>query len=193
MSIKSMLSFLESPYIEHKVGGKEVRFYALSVKKLFELRRIAKPLSAALAALANKQESDNGTVHRVFTDSETGSGGTVTEIQAIDAELARVRTEERTQAIQQLIESLTGEQNSTLLAELIVDSCRDEFPRNEIKKADYAEFMEHIDAGSMVEFLEGVFLANKKAFGPLGERVAEFLKRGDDTESPLTAMMDGSD
>lgn len=173
MSWKDKLSFLGERYEEYEIDGERIKFYALSTRKLFKLRKIAGPISKAIAAFFDDRSKDTETGQKEFSSKDEHGNpvhGDEYVSRAIDPGLVELRVKQKGEAVESLIEALTGEENSRLIAEMIFDSAREVFPRNPNPK-ELDEFLDHIDAGQLVEFLTGVFHGNKAAFGPLADRV----------------------
>lgn len=174
MSIKDSLSFLQRHKEPHEIDGTDIDFYSISIKKLFKLGAIAGPISRAIATFFDDKTKDAEVVTREWAEKD-GARRDDYESKAISPEMAELRIRKKSEAIQQLIDALTGDDNSLLLAELIFDSARDLFPRDPSKK-DLEEFLNSVDAGQMTEFVIGLILGNKKAFGPLADRVVGGVK-----------------
>lgn len=188
MSWKDKLSFLGERYEEYEIDGERIKFYALSTRKLFKLRKIAGPISKAIAAFFDDRSKDTETGSKEFHSKDENGNPVIGEeyvARAVSPELVDLRVRQRGEAIESLIEALTGEDNSRLIAEMIFDSAREIFPRNPNQK-DLDDFLDHIDAGQLAEFVTGMFHGNRKAFGPLADRVTgavESLKPVAQTEA----------
>lgn len=79
-------------------------------------------------------------------------------------------TEARAKAFSQLTERLYADRE--LMAELVLDSLRDEFPKRPVDKGTVREFLRDVDGPTMVALLDGVWQANRGAFAPLAGRLA---------------------
>ncbi len=179
---KRKLSFLSPSSTPFEVCGEEINFYPISGRLLFKLKTIARPLAQGLTVLFDGKIAEQGSVQRDVTyPAVTEPDGTVipeqkgteTQIMPISPELYEARTRQKEIAINNLVDALSKEENTLLIAEIIFDSCRDVFPRKP-EKQDLEEFLEeHTDFSNLGQFLMGVAQANVKVFGPLGERVSK--------------------
>lgn len=167
----NLTPFLTPSFVEHPVGEKVCKFYPISTKVLFQLRGLAKPIAKGIASLLTSQQNDIG---RESVEVQAPDGGRQlrTTIQPISDSLAKTRFDQRASTLDQLIDQLMSEGASSMLALLVVDSMRDDFPRNP-SPADLSKFVAEMPAERMIEMLVGVSKANRKLFDPLKERVTE--------------------
>ena len=157
-------------YEEREVNGEALRFYPVSVGVMFKLRRIAKPLAGALSVLFTSQNSDYGVIQREFDNGKSKE----TSTEAIPVKLAELRTRERADAIEKLVEAVTDPKNADVIGAVVIDSLRDVFPRRGPAVRDNpkpGEWLESLGADTLVLLLRGVAAANKDVIGPLGDRV----------------------
>jgi hypothetical protein len=188
------LGFLSPKCVQHTIGEGEfeqtLNFYPVSIKVAFRLKTLAKPLAKAIGVLFNKNMDDTRQESRSYTDEKTGEQGQHLITEAIDIDLAKYRDERKDGAIQQAIEALTDPLNQAVVAELIMDSLRDDCPRRP-ESADINAFMDSITLDVLIGMLTGVAKAN---FGVLEGNVLQAVKdragAAFDLENPT--MQDGS-
>lgn len=163
---KDKLTFLTPNYIERTIGDQTFRFYPVSVVTAFKLRRIAKPLSKALSNLFTSKDRDFGTVHRKLKE-----GDEETIVEALTPAMAKTRVEQKGEAMQELVEALTSDENIEVLGELIISSLRETFPPGDKANPPAREFVSTLPLPRLVDLLWGVALANKDVLGPLTDRL----------------------
>lgn len=163
--------FLNPSFVEHEVGGRVCKFYPISVRVLFQMRGLAKPIAQAVSTLLTSRGDDIG---RESVEVQAPDGGRQlrTTIQPIQEGLAKTRFDQRNATLTSLIDQLMSDGAADMIATLIMDSMRDDFPRS-TSTQDRAKFVAEIPAEAAAEMLTGVAKANKKLFDPLRVRVAE--------------------
>lgn len=164
MSILS-LPFMSVRFQEHPVNGVQTKFHGITPKALGGLKGIAKPFFKAVSVLFSSAEKDSG-AEQTYTKSEAGAVSQVVKSASASAEVLRLRTEQRSMAIEQLIESLLGESTTHLLVMVIFDSLRLPQPSG----TEREEFLSAISMDTLVEILHGIAKVNEKTFAPLLER-----------------------
>lgn len=169
---KAKLSCFTPNYIEHQVGDDTLRFWPVSVGIVFELRRIGKPLAKSLSVLFERHNSDQGT-HDVLEKDEHGQDRREMTIMPIDVEMARLRHDQRSHAIEELIESITSPDNAEVIGKIIMDSLHDVFPKGDKDNPPAAAFIRELPTTALGAMLVGVAKANKDVLGPLADRVTE--------------------
>lgn len=163
--------FLAPTFVEHEVNGNSCHFYPVSVKTLYTVKQLGKPIAKALTILFASKGNDTNTVQREFSNTEGSAGGKEVAIEAISVELAKHRTAEQVEAVEYLVDAFTDQANAQVIGRLIMDSMRDEFPRD-FNNDDVCEFMDDpdLDAATLGQLLIGVSKANARIFGPFGEK-----------------------
>ena len=164
--------FLSPQPVEHIIDGQTYKFWPVSTKMLFQLRTLAKPVAKAIGTLLTSTQNDFGK-ETVEVRAPDDGYQIRTTLQPIPADLAKTRHEQRTAALDGLVEGLMNEASSLALALLVMDSMRDQYPRSEVTPAGAQKFIAETPATAMVEMLAGVGAANKKLFDPLKARVTE--------------------
>ena len=147
-------------------------FYPISTRMLFQLRVLAVPVAKALSVFLSSSQNDIGK-ETTEVKSKDNDYQQRTTLQPITADLAQKRHEQKTQALEQLVGSVMNEQASGAIAELVMDSMRDRYPRGPRTATVISAFLTDITAEQLVEMLTGVAGANRKLFDPLRARVAD--------------------
>jgi hypothetical protein len=168
----NLTPFLNPSFVEHPVGAEAYKFYPVSLRVLFQLRGLAKPIAQAISTLLTSRSDDIG---RESVEVKAPDGGTQlrTTIQPIQDSLAKTRFDQRASTLNALIDQLMSEGAANMIATLIMDSMRDLFPNRTPSAADCAKFVAEVPAERTMEMLAGVAKANKKLFDPLKVRVVE--------------------
>lgn len=167
------LSCFSPNYVAHDVSGEELRFYPISVGLAFKLRTIGKPLARSLAVLFGNKDQDHGTKDTEVTNTD-GSKDRQVSIEPITEGLAKIRFEQRVEAIDGIITALTDEQNAAVVGEIIMDSLADVFKKSERKEwPPVMEFINTMPLPVLGGMLMGVIKANQEVFGPLAGKVTE--------------------
>lgn len=171
-------SFLTPTFEAHEVGGDTYNFWPVSLRVLFKLRCVATPLAKSLSTLFSVRERDTITESHDWTDVETGERGSTTKLLPASTELSEALHKRRTAAIEELVIALTERSNLLIVGEIIMDSMREDFPRNPSKE-QIAAFVddEGMNVPTISALLVGVAKANKKVFGPLADTVSASLAK----------------
>ncbi len=166
---KDVMTFLESEGIEHIVMGETLMFHPVSMGTLLEIRSIGKPLAKAIGTLFADKTRDYGSVNR--TVMQEGGKGADTEmiIEPIGIDLAKLRSTQKEESIEGMIESLTSDDSKKALGKIIMESVKQSEKFKDVEMPSPLEFMNSIPANSIVEFLTGVAKANKGVLGPLAD------------------------
>jgi hypothetical protein len=170
---KEKFSFLTPPSIEHAVGGQTLKFYPMSVKVTFQLQSLATPLLESLTVLFSKPESDAASA------ADYNKDGSLKNVrnEAVAADIAQLRTEQRQAAMKKAINTLLDPSNSEVAGSLIADALRDDLPRD-MSMADKVAFVDSLTAANLGEMLIGVFKANKEVFAPLLRDLVGPMEKG---------------
>jgi hypothetical protein len=170
-------AFFSHKFETLEIDGRECNFYRVSLKALFDLKNVAKPLVRALTSLFQGVGQENGG-RSIKKDHSLADGTkgqeTIEEVDGIDPTLAKVKIEEREKAIGDLIDAFLDETNVKVIARLIMDSMRDDFARPITPQA-VAEFVQTVDPGTLVAMVKGLVQANVGVLGPLAPRLQEAL------------------
>lgn len=161
-----------SKAITQKVNGEDRSFYPISLRVAFNLQSVAKPLARALTTLLSPTKQDTGLVTEDYVDQ----GATVqkTTRTSISLELAELRSRQRADAVQGLVEELLNAKNIAILGELFLDALTPPRDRKsgEREPAECDAFMAQVDLGALIDLFQGVARANASVFGALGEKLA---------------------
>jgi hypothetical protein len=115
--------------VEHAVGTLEdgspqiLKFYPISTRLASQMRSLAVPIAQGLSVLFASGDKDQA--QRI---KQTGAEYEQT-ILALDPALAKERSEQRKAAIAALCEGILSQQSLNCFAEVIMDSLRDDYPR----------------------------------------------------------------
>lgn len=166
---KAKASFLAPTYEVSLVQNESVRFYSISVGMAFKLRNAGKSLAKALALLFTDTKKDAGSVYRKF---EGDSIGFESINDPITEKMAVLRSNQQSQAVQDVVDALTDPENVTLIGEIILSSLRDTFKDSD-DRPTAQEFMAELPLPVLTDMLLGVAKANKRVLGPLGQTLSD--------------------
>ena len=167
------LSCFSPNYIEHTVVGQKLHFYPVSVGMAFKLRTIGRPLAKSLTVLFSSNDNDHGTKDIQVQNDQGGQDRQII-IEPITDGLARIRHDQKIEAVDSLIEALTSDENAKVMADIFMDSLREEFPPEKPnERPPGLEFMAKMPIAVLGGMSIGVMQANKDVFGPLTEKVAQ--------------------
>lgn len=159
-----MASFLSKKGVDHQIeinGEKRTLcFYPIRPARLMFLRDVAGALLKALSTLFGAANRDDQRKEQ----QSFGTDGYVTKIKPPPTKLIELRKRHTDQAIEQLTTTLLHEENLKVLAMLIMDSLRDEYPNGPDRPED---FLEQTDMAILPQLLEGLAKGNAKVLGPL--------------------------
>lgn len=166
-------SFLSDQSVDHEVNGQTHKFYPVSTRTIFHLKRVGSQSARALQALFSGGNDDVSKEHdKTFEGGKDGAFQERHRVSAIDPVLAEKRYQQKQKAVNDLIETLLSEDAGFVLARLIMDSMREAgFPRKPTN-AELGEFVDNVSADSMVEMCQGLIAANRRLFAPLEKWVA---------------------
>lgn len=172
---------------EHTVNGKTQKFYPVSVGLIFKLRTTGRSVAKAFGAIF----ADNKKDVQITDNTVSANGGIDRTIQtlAVDLGIAKYRDDQRTNALGEVIDAFTSEETLLLLAEIIIDSLADVFPKdsNGVPQGPTpAQFIAKTKLPTMAQMIIGVAKGNQDVFGPLAEKVSSFLT---DLEKVVTAKV----
>lgn len=184
------LAFLEDKptpvWIGDPATGKSVNFYPVDLETLHTIKGMARPISNALSVLFSKEDSDTGRQWNEFADSQAGQASTKTIIEPIAPELAKFRSNQRAEAISQLMDCLTDNNTHDILVGIVLASMKEEFPlRPKRGTPPFNEIKSKISVPRLLELFKGVMAANGDFFRPLVEKVTDAMRREASPPSPL--------
>lgn len=156
-------SVFKKVHVEHEVNGTKFKFYRISPKKLAECFVEFKGLIGLGSRLWKT---------RVTTSQEssevTKTGEVYTLIEPSNPELVERQKDARQKDVDKIVTALHDANIRYALADMVIDSLRDEPERKEGRAAVEA-FADNddLDVPTFVSYLQGVYRANTEAFGPL--------------------------
>jgi len=175
-------SFLKPKCIEHEVNEELLKFYPVSLGVIFQLKEVLKPLAFGLASIFTDKGSDRG-----YTSTSDKDGFEQTIVNPIGVDLARLRAEEKQKAILDFLEAFSDIKSRNAMGRLVMDSLREEFGRR-LEHKDVTDFIESVDADSLVQLLTGVVRANKGVFGPFGDMIGKMFSKNIERMKNQTEM-----
>lgn len=192
------LAFMEVAPTIHKVGGSEFKFYPISTGTYPLIKDAIKPIARVVATLMTDTSGDNQKTHRAIVSAEDPEKqDTETIIDGIRPDLAALRHTQKMAAMDEFVDTITKRENLLLLAQIVIDSLREDFPPGNADNPKPDEFLRELPLVSVPELAVGVFKANKGLFGPLVERVEALAAHATKTiveraESRLNNSINGS-
>lgn len=175
------MSYLSPKFVTHEAAGEDRRFYPVSVTKAFKLKRVAGPVAQALSTMLSDRSADVGQKHTEIKNTLEGEIKEVV-VEPMTPEMASMRAAQQERSIQGLVDAFTDEQTGVLLAELIQDSLREEFPRGDKSNIPASEFLGQLDVDSFLEMVFGLVKANAKVLDPFkgafSQRLQSALAQG---------------
>lgn len=154
--------------VEVAIGDQALRFYPVSVGKLFELRAIAQPLAESLMVMMSDKSADSG-AHR----SQDKDGNIEEAVMPPSVETLDARKRHQSEALRELFDALTDKKNLAIIGGILVDSLRELFSED---KPSGSEFIETIPAPLLPKFIKGLAEANKGVLGDLGGNASGLLE-----------------
>lgn len=168
MSFADKFAALAPFSVEREIGGQSFKFYQCSLRAGARMAGVISKIAGHVSVLLVGDKQDCGQTIEDFTDD----GVTVnkTTIDPINPDLAKLRVEQRAGALSGAISELVSKNNRQAMAELLMDSLRDEFPRKGRTSED-SDMFDDMDIPFYVEFIKGLFAANQKLLGGLGKEL----------------------
>ena len=172
-SWKDIISFLTPVEVTHEVNGEMLTFRPVSMGTLFEVKTIGAPLVKALKVLFDKHDRDFGSVYRSMTNESGKTADTENIIEPISVEMAKLRSTQQEESIENLIEALLSDNAKKLIGKIIIESIKTSEKFEGVEMPPPGEFMNSIPTTSIVDFLTGVAKANKGVLGPLEDSLTD--------------------
>lgn len=161
-------TFATPAAVEVDINGEVKRFHPISSRLAFELRIVALPLARALTVLFGGGRGESGTIDRRKADGETEFIA-----EAITPELFASKANARAAAASEVVDALTSPEAQSVLARVIINSMKDDFPRGAKDNPTPEQFLEEVDLPLLAPMLRGVFEANKAVLGPLAGKIEQ--------------------
>lgn len=182
----SIFRFRSNDFAVAEINGQEAKFYSLSFTVVAHVRKFIQPLTRALMVLlppnkASEQQHLMRTQDIATKTFKEPDGAIVetTEHSAVEPETLIMEDRRKRAALDELTSAITAPENAGMIGRIIMDSMRDDFPRDEITSEAAEEFAGSMDLTTLVQALKGVFEGNRKLFDPFLKKVTA---RGDVAE-----------
>lgn len=172
MRIRDKLSIFKRHTFEQEIGGQNFVFHPISLPVLYQLQSAFKGLGKAFASYANARQDVTHTEESTH-DPATGQVVVTRHDGAIDPKLAEIRSAQRREAVQATLDAIFAEENQLMLGRVIADSLKAEDMKTD---AEVREFLDSVDLTVLIEFVQGVVMANAKVFGPFLDRLKAQVK-----------------
>lgn len=186
----NMKSFLKPKYVTHEVNGVELRFYPMTLSLVIRLRAVGEPILRMMSHLQERLLSKKNLFGQSFVDTSDAGGFRRIEntLQPITADLFDRQRKEAQETVEQIIKTTFNEDTPLLLAEVCVDSLREEYqdrkPGGRVDEDALQEMFRDLDIGTLAQMLIGVGRANRKALGPFGDKLALMWSESRKPEPP---------
>lgn len=166
--------------VERVINEETVRFYPITPFDLYQLRGLSSDIAEAFGLLftsrgAKATSRDSEAMFRSV--KSTGEDeGEITEnvVGAISVEMAKLRTEQATEAYKKLASLVLERQNMEIIAKIILSSLRAEDKGDPLA----AKAMMELDLPVFLKFLGGMLDASGESMGRLGKDIGRVLKDG---------------
>ena len=207
MSLKSKFTARSRKSVQRTVDGVELNFYPNQVLILQDLQTLSGPLSKALGILFRDQRNDVATRERKMPGERKGEEMQEWSSEAVDVNLAELRDQQTAESIEAVIGLLTQPATRLVVGKAIMDSLRDEFPRQHggpdmpavEKFLDGDEEEDALTIPQLTQLVVGWVSANAMVFGELGKQVVGLMEnklrlvRPANSDSVQTRATSGSD
>jgi len=178
-----MKSWLKPKYVTYSVNDEPLRFYPISVGLFTRLKVIGEPLIRMFAKLQDKllKRQQQLSDAKYISTEDTGSGfkQTTSEIKGVSVEILQIQKTDLEEIVRDVVETIFEKDTPRVLAEVIVDSLREEYPRlarGALDQEAVDALHSELDLGSAVQLLTGVAKANEKGLGPFGKMLLKSAK-----------------
>lgn len=162
-------TYLQPNHIERKVGNETVKFWPVTGRTAFKMRRVGEPLTKVLSVLFQSRKTDVGRQSvqtPVFENGVLKGMSEQTTELACGADVLKFRGAQMDQAVSQLWAVGMSDEVLNMLCEFIIDSAREEF-----KGWTPQKFQDEVPITVIPALVAGVIDANKGVFGPLAQRL----------------------
>lgn len=188
-------SLFTPKHVEYEVSGNQLRFYPVSLTMLWKMRTAFEPILDAFRILSGGKNDFEQIVDQGA--DEFGNQRTITKIGSVDIEIAKMREQNGAKAVKLAMEAVFSTDTRDLLGELITDSLRDEFTREEAVDRDVVQqVVRELNLETMMGMAMGLVNANAKVFGPFAEKVRKTANQklnevlGTESDEARTASTD---
>lgn len=163
----------------HQVAGKEREFWPLSTPRLIVFRPLAGKVAAALRDMTHDYTQESGAQTERNEQEKVGSKTLLSTVLPLSPALSEQHRKARMASVEALVAAFDDDV-LTNLALCILDSMRDDFPRDKDKpftKADAKALLDEMPFPTFVECCVGVFKANVDSFGLFAKKVGGKILR----------------
>lgn len=175
-TILQKLGAFRNKAITHSIdtdnGPQEFRFYPPRMRMMLSgrMREILEPITKAMTVLFSDRSGDASRQQEVSED-----GAVTTYVQGLNPEVIKVREEKRQEAVSVAVKALLNDNTRYQIGELLADSMRDDFAKDEGKRAqEVREFMDEVDLPTMISLMAGYF----KALAPVLDKSGNSIFSG---------------
>lgn len=162
----STFAFLkDADYEIARVMGEEHRFYKVSVGHLLPWRNAIKNIAEAVALLFPDTASDKDFKQETIKDTAKDGHSEITRLEnaAAKFEIIQHRDNQKQEAAAKMVDVLAD--NMTVLANLIMDSMREDFPDRKTRPTAN-QFLEAMPVEAVFDMTKGLLQANRSILGP---------------------------
>jgi len=171
MPAPKKFAFTHKPVLS-EVNGKQEKFYELSLRALFLMKDLAKPLSQAAAVLLTPPERQSSIILEEFTNEAKELVNRTTKMPSPPETTAGL-AQHRAEAVGTIVETLIGGQYDYQIGSLLLDSQTppDQRTRAGFEHADVETFMDGLTVPITIQMFIGAVKANLEVFGPVGKQI----------------------
>jgi hypothetical protein len=162
--------------VAHEVNGTVVKFSPVSAEKAFSLRGLSEPIGKLIGVFSVSTKNDVAQKTRTIRDNKEDSQSDTLEIEAIDPALAAQRAKSREEAIVTALNGLLGADNIRTIAALVIDSMKEDFPRDSKDNPSPDEFLAEVELPAFGQMIVGLCKANAEVFGATGKLIAGLVE-----------------
>lgn len=174
MQILQKLGALRKKKTPRTIQDVEFNFYPVRVARIItgDLKEIISPISDAIQVLLRPRNQDEEVLEEVSPD-----GSIARCRKPVSTELAKFLSDKKAATMSAAMEQLFSDKTRISLGRLIMDSLRDDCPKDPSEK-EVKDFVdnENMDTVVFAEFVKGFMAANTAVFGDLGNLIQERIK-----------------
>lgn len=170
------LCYSTPSFVEHKVNGKNQKFYPITPAHLFRLRRLGEEAAKAISFITSDRSKDIKTTQQTTRTGENGIESVI-QTDAVALQLAEYRDKKKADAWSGLVTVVMDPETLNVLAGIIMESMRDVFGTKDfpLDRPSEDQFVATFGIPTLTQMIVGVAKGNKDVLGPLGDRVFSFL------------------
>lgn len=163
--------------VESEVCGKKKSFYPLSQRRVNSFRGLAAKIASAVRDMLYDYSKESGAQSERNTQKQVGSDFLQSTVLPLNPALSEAHRKFRMSSMEQLVNAM-DDAAVEAMALCILDSMRDDFPRDKDKPftaADAKKLVDEIPFPAFVQCAMGVYKANIDSFGPFAKRAGDKL------------------